>query len=553
MNPTVTADPPALARPDLSHSLMERSPMPMAELTGARHVLRYVNPAFCHLVGKSREALLGTPFADTVQVGDSCLALVECVYRTGEAETHTEAAHPESPPAYWSYTLWPVLDAEHHPVGVMVQVIETTEFHQQTVAMNEALVRSSVRQHELTEAAEQLNAQLLAEIAKRKQTEARLTREIQARRAVEEQYRLVAAATRDAVYQVDPDGRIAFASPALTHVTGYTMDEILGRPSVELYIPEATSLFLERRRRALTGEPVEPYLETELLRKDGTRIPVEMAATNFLKHGQIAGRVAVVRDITARKAAEAEREHLLTELQRINAEFQQFAYIVSHDLSEPLRMVTNFMSMLAKRYHGTLDADADEYIGFAMDGARRMQQMLTDLLAYTRAGQTPEFQAVDCETVLERVLDALQLQIAECGATITHDSLPTVPGDATRLGQVFQNLLSNALKFRSATPSRIHVSAHYENQHWQFAVRDNGIGIDPAHTGRLFQVFQRLHTRSEYAGTGIGLAICKRIIEQHGGRIWVESQPREGSIFYFTVSDSDKGGGEPRSHSEPDA
>jgi len=250
--------------------------------------------------------------------------------------------------------------------------------------------------------------------------------------------------------------------------------------------------------------------------------------------------VGVTQNITARKQVEAERERLLTELQRVNEELQQFAYIVSHDFNEPLRTVSNYVKLLARRYLGQLDADADDYITFAADGAQRMQRLLTDLLAYTRAGQMLEFKAVDCEAVLEQVLGALQSRITECGAVVTHDPLPAVQGDATRVGQVLQNLIGNALKFCTTQP-RIHITAYHENQHWRFAVRDNGIGIDPQQTKRLFQVFQRLHSRSEYPGTGMGLAICKKIVEQHGGRIWVESQPDEGSVFYFTISDIGRG------------
>ncbi len=254
-------------------------------------------------------------------------------------------------------------------------------------------------------------------------------------------------------------------------------------------------------------------------------------------------RVAVLfKNITARKQAETELTRQAAALQRSNEELQQFSRIVSHDLSEPLRTVANFVSMLAKDYQGKLDATADEYISFVTDAAQRMQQMLTDLLAYTRVGgQDLAFAPVDGEALLARILTDLRMAITDAKAEVTHDPLPTVQGDATRLGQVLQNLVGNALKFRGQAPPRIHVSAQRNDNHWRFAVHDNGIGIDPHQAQRLFQVFQRLHTRSEYPGTGIGLAICKRIIERHGGRIWVESRPGEGAIFYFTISDIDTG------------
>jgi light-regulated signal transduction histidine kinase (bacteriophytochrome) len=251
----------------------------------------------------------------------------------------------------------------------------------------------------------------------------------------------------------------------------------------------------------------------------------------------IIGASKIARDITARKEAEAERERLVAELQRINVEFQQFAYIVSHDLSEPLRTMSNYVQLLARRLKDHTDDSTAEYMAFVTDAAQRMQQMLTDLLAYTRVGQTPEFQAVDCEAVLAQVLTALQTRIAECEAVITHDPLPTVYGDATRLGQVLQNLIGNALKFCEAKPPRVHVSAVKCDHHWKFSVCDNGIGIDPQQAGKLFQVFQRLPARHEYPGTGIGLAICRKIVEQHGGRMWVDSVLGEGATFNFTIKE----------------
>jgi light-regulated signal transduction histidine kinase (bacteriophytochrome) len=220
-------------------------------------------------------------------------------------------------------------------------------------------------------------------------------------------------------------------------------------------------------------------------------------------------------------------------------ELRQFSHIVSHDLREPLRTMSSFVKLLASQYQGKLDAAADEYITFVSDGAQRMQQMITDLLEYTRAGKPVDtFTTVDCETLLARVLVDLQVVITESGATITHNPLPTVHGDATRLGQVLQNLIGNALKFRSAAPPKIHVWAERWEQAsgvWRFGVRDNGIGIDPAQSNRLFQVFQRLHTHAKYPGTGIGLAICRKIIEQHGGRMWVESTVGNGATFFFTL------------------
>jgi signal transduction histidine kinase len=243
-----------------------------------------------------------------------------------------------------------------------------------------------------------------------------------------------------------------------------------------------------------------------------------------------------IEDISERKRAEETLLQRTAELQRSNEELQQFAHIVSHDLNEPLRMVASYVQMLAERYQGKLDADADEFIRYAVEGARRMQALIQDLLTYTRVGATTqEFTAVDCEALLQDTLGNLQLAIKESGVAVTHDPLPTVRSEGKQLGPVFQNLIGNALKFRSTVPLRIHISARPDGRQWIFSIRDNGIGIDPRHAARIFDVFQRLHTRTEYPGTGIGLAICKKIVERHGGRIWVESELGKGATFLFTL------------------
>jgi len=237
-----------------------------------------------------------------------------------------------------------------------------------------------------------------------------------------------------------------------------------------------------------------------------------------------------------RRLGEEAIQATTAKLRQSNRDLAQFASVASHDLKEPLRMVASFTELLARKYRGKLDADADEYIGFAVDGAKRMQVLIDDLLQYSRItsqGRPPERSAAG-EALALAILN-LQGAIRESSAVITHDPLPLVDADASQLAMLFQNLLGNAIKFRGPAPPRIHITATREEQVWHFTVTDDGIGIDPRHHQRIFEIFQRLHTRAEYPGTGIGLALCKRIVERHGGRIWVGSEPGQGTIFHFTL------------------
>jgi len=250
--------------------------------------------------------------------------------------------------------------------------------------------------------------------------------------------------------------------------------------------------------------------------------------------GFVARRNLVLAD--ERKQAAQALAKRTQELERSNAELEQFAYVASHDLQEPLRMVSSYTQLLARRYQGKLDSDADDFIAYAVDGATRMQRLINDLLAYSRVGSRGKpFEAVDFDRVLQDVLGDLRVAIEESGASITHDEMPTVQADSTQLHQLLLNLLGNAIKFRGAQKPAIHVGARRQKDEWLLSVRDNGIGIPPEFFERIFVVFQRLHTREEYPGTGIGLAVCKRIVERHHGRIWVESEPGKGSTFWFTI------------------
>lgn len=259
-------------------------------------------------------------------------------------------------------------------------------------------------------------------------------------------------------------------------------------------------------------------------------------AVRLVKHNE---KLKPAKPDIAEAYLEREKENLLEakkELERSQLELEQFVYMASHDLEEPLRMVASYTQLLAKRYRGRLDADADDFISYAMDGANRMQKLINNMLAYSRV-KTGEkkFKLIDCEAVLVSAIANLQLLTEDSGSVITYDPMPAVKGDDVQLIRVFQNLIGNAIKFCGNKKPEIHISAELKNGEWIFSVRDNGIGIADCDKDGIFNIFQRADNKEKYSGSGIGLAICKKIVENHGGRIWVDSKPKKGSIFYFTM------------------
>ncbi len=360
-------------------------------------------------------------------------------------------------------------------------------------------------------------------------------------RESEETYHNLFEYANDSIFIVDPETRrFLDVNQNAARRLGYTRDELLGTDTqAPMTLDDlAPSDAMDR------GEVLQTLYENGSVifehvhrRKDGTEIPVETSSHIIEYRGQPAFQ-SFTRDITERKRAEESLARYAAELKRSNEELEQFAYVVSHDLQEPLRMVTSYLKLLERRYKGKLDESADKFIWFAVDGATRMQQMIKALLTYARVGTRGKaLVPTDGEAVLSGVLRNLQTTIQESNAVITHDPLPQVLADPVQLEQVFQNLIANALKFQPQdNVPEVHISVtQADNDMWRFAVRDNGIGIDLDHADHLFQVFRRLHTRAEYAGTGIGLATCRKIVERHGGRIGVESEPGKGATFWFTL------------------
>ena len=334
-----------------------------------------------------------------------------------------------------------------------------------------------------------------------------------------------------------PDMPTVYCNAAFEKITGYATAEVLGRNCRFLQGTDHQQPGLDAIRQAIR-EGTEAKAELQNYRKDGSLFWNELYIAPVKdQQGRLTHFIGIQTDITQRKHQETELAHKTRELAQSNAELQQFAYVASHDLQEPLRMVASYTRLLGKRYQGKLDQDADEFIGYAVDGATRMQRLIRDLLEYSRVGsENKSFERTDCEVVLRQVLDNLSASVRERRAEVTHDPLPIVHANPTHLTQVFQNLIGNALKFQGDAPAKIHVGAKTVPDGWEFSIRDNGVGIPADQLGRIFSIFQRLHGQSEYPGTGIGLAICKRIVEKYGGSIRVESELGKGSIFYFTLT-----------------
>lgn len=356
----------------------------------------------------------------------------------------------------------------------------------------------------------------------------------------------------EGIVGVDIHGNISFANPAASQLTGWEVSELIGRNAHETFhhtLSSGKHFPIEECpiQDALKNGTMHRMTDERFFCKNGTEIVVEYKITPITEENGIIGAVLVFRNVTeerlllqARLRAEEDLRWTAENLARSNRDLEQFAYVSSHDLKEPLRTVSSFVQLLKQNYGSKLDEKAGQYIQYAVEGAKRMEQLIEDLLAYSRVerkGRKPAL--TSAEKGLQRALANLRVNIEEHKAEITNGELPVVRADATQLTQLFQNLISNAIKFHGEQAPKIHIEARRDGGHWLFSLQDNGIGIDPAFTDKIFVIFQQLHNRGKYPGTGIGLAICKRIVERHGGRIWVESTPGMGATFCFTLPDEE--------------
>lgn len=364
-------------------------------------------------------------------------------------------------------------------------------------------------------------------------------RDVSERTRSEERFRLAVEAAPNAMIMTDHEGRIVLVNSKAEELFGYAREEMHGAP-IEILVPERFRRSHPDSRAAFYGAMKNRAMgagrDLYGLRRDGTEFPVEIGL-NPIETAQGVFVLSAVVDITERRRAEEVLRQRSEALARSNEDLEQFAYVASHDLQEPLRAVAGPLQLLQRRYQGQLDSRAEEFIKHAVDGATRMQSIIDDLLDYSRVGRVEDsFDPVDCEQVLNRTLKNLCIAIQESGAEISNDALPTVRGVGTQLDLLFQNLIGNAIKFRSKDrPPHVHIGVQSQGHVWLFRVVDNGIGIEREYFDRVFLIFQRLHTRREYPGTGIGLAMCKRIVERHGGSIGLESEPGKGTTFFFTL------------------
>ena len=374
-------------------------------------------------------------------------------------------------------------------------------------------------------------------------TSRRLELEIEQRKKAEEERALRDRSINSATNGIliadarQPDMPTVYCNAAFEKITGYAAAEVLGQNCRFLQGTDHQQPGLDAIRQAIR-QGTEAKAELRNFRKDGSLFWNELYIAPVKDpQGGLTHFIGIQTDITQRKHQEIELANKTRELAQSNAELQQFAYVASHDLQEPLRMVASYTQLLGKRYRGKLDQDADEFIGYAVDGATRMQRLIRDLLEYSRVGaERQSFEETDCELVFQQAMQNLSASVRERHAEVTHDPLPTVQASPTHLIQVFQNLIGNALKFQGDASPKIHVGAKALPDGWEFSVRDNGVGMPGDQLDRIFAIFQRLHGQSEYPGTGIGLAICKRIVGKYGGQIWAESEPGQGSTFYFTLT-----------------
>jgi PAS domain S-box-containing protein len=545
-DPTSVLNPQTPDLPGLCLAITEHAPLPIASVEGATHIVRYVNPAFCHLMGKTPQELIGQQLSDLLPAKDICVSLLERVYKMGKPESYTEQDPSKPHPVFWSYTMWPVI-ADKLLVGVMIQVTETAEFHGKTIAINEALLLGSLRQHELTEAAEALNTQLQKEIAERKQVETFL-------RESEERYRNLFDSIDEGFCVIDMifegekavDYRFLEVNPSFEQQSG--LRSAVGKRIRELVPDLEEHWFKMYGQVALTGEPVrfanesremDRWFDVYAFRIGGTESrKVAVLFSNVTEQKRTEHALKKTKEQLDQHAENLEHEvaNRTTQLRDSIKSLESLTYTMAHDLRAPIRAMKSLTHALMEDV--PLNEEGKNYAEKINKAAGRMDQLVNDLLDY---GQLTHLNfplhPVDLKIQIEKVISETAREIQKADATIRlQEPLPPVSGNETLLKQVFSNLILNALKFVApGMKPEIVLSAERRGSMVRIRIVDNGIGIAPEHQDKIFGVFQRLHTTEEFGGTGVGLAIVKRAVERMGGSVGVESAAGQGSRFWIEL------------------
>jgi PAS domain S-box-containing protein len=429
----------------------------------------------------------------------------------------------------WVEKFISVIEWDGQP-AVQTALIDLSQRKEAEAALQNAHDEMEQRVQERTAELAAANYQLQAEILERRQAEEELGES-------ESLYHSLVDHIPLCVARKDVEGKFTFVNQAFCKLFQMEPEQVIGQTDYDLFAPEAAETHRSLDAKVTsTGELVELFETVHL--PGGLEFDIHTIKTPiFGSEDEVVGTQLLFWDITAQKKTEGERNRYAAELERSNRDLEQFAYSVSHDLQAPLRTIASYCQLLQRRYTGKFDADADEFLEGAVEGARRMKRLLDDLLTYSRVTTDKHpFSETDCSVVLAEVRNNLESQLRETDAVLTSDQLPVVPGNRSQLMQLFQNLVGNAIAYRGDQPPQIHVSAKECETEWTFCVKDNGVGIEERQYERIFQIFQRLFAEHERPGSGVGLSICKRIVERHQGRMWLTSEPGKGSEFYFTIA-----------------
>jgi PAS domain S-box-containing protein len=403
-------------------------------------------------------------------------------------------------------------------------------FESEHVRTDGGIMPVETQAHSLELDGEKFVLRLVRDISERKLTEKAL-------KESEEKFRVTFENAPVGMCLTNTEGRILSVNGTLCGITGYSREQILQRSFTEFTHPEEIGPTSDWLRRLLAEEPAAGSVEQRYLGSDGRVINMEVSASVLRQaQGKPAGLIMALKDITRRKEAERAQKQLMKELEKTNSEISQFNSLIAHDLQEPLRMVRSYSQLLEKRLAGKLDAEGEEFFSYVMNGGKLMQKMLEDLMLYLHQGANPEkLQDTDMNEIVAQALALLKSSISENQAAVSCGRLPVIFADKTQMLHLLQNLLGNAIKFKGGKPPDIYVKCEAGETSYVFSVGDTGIGIAPQFLDRIFKIFQRLHTREEYPGTGVGLALCRKIVENHGGRIWAKSEPGKGTVICFTI------------------